>query len=69
MNRTTLAFLSGAASLLAHSAAVPVSAQQGAAPQRQASRSSTSTRVGRKMTASGTIIFRRARRCFRMTFI
>ena len=33
MNRTTLAFLSGAASLLAHSAAVPVSAQQAGAPQ------------------------------------
>jgi len=33
MNRTTLALLSGAASLLAHSAAVPVSAQQAGAPQ------------------------------------
>jgi hypothetical protein len=33
MNRTTLAFLSGAASLLAHSAAMPVSAQQAGAPQ------------------------------------
>jgi hypothetical protein len=33
MNRATLAFLSGAASLLAHSAAVPVSAQQAGAPQ------------------------------------
>ena len=32
MNRTTLAFLSGAASLLAHSAAVPVSAQQAGGP-------------------------------------
>jgi hypothetical protein len=33
MNRTTLALLSGAASLLAHSAAVPVSAQQAGARQ------------------------------------
>jgi hypothetical protein len=33
MNRTTLALLSGAASLLAHSAAVPVSAQQAGPPQ------------------------------------
>ena len=64
MNRTTVAFLSGAASLLAHSAAVPAGAHR-----RQATPSFTSTRVGRKMTASGTIIFRRARRCFRMTFI
>jgi hypothetical protein len=34
MNRTTLAFLSSAAMLLAHSASVPVSAQQAGAPQQ-----------------------------------
>jgi len=38
MNKTTLAFLLGAASLLAHSAAVPVSAQQAGAPQASSER-------------------------------
>ena len=38
MNRTTLAFLSGAALLLAHSAAVPVSAQPAGAPKGSSER-------------------------------
>jgi len=38
MNKTTLAFLLGAAALLAHSAAVPVSAQQAGAPQASSER-------------------------------
>jgi hypothetical protein len=38
MNRITLAFLSGAALLLAHSAAVPMSAEQAGAPQASSER-------------------------------
>ena len=62
MNRTKLAVLSVAACLLTFSAAVSMSTQKAGAPQASSDPSSTSTRVGRKMTATGTITFRRARR-------
>jgi hypothetical protein len=48
MDTITLAFLSGAAPLVLYLAEMPASAQQAGPHRRQALRSSTSTRVGRK---------------------